>query len=111
MPIKDKFEEPKDYKRLTADDLSFDGCMMLLEAFVQSISVEYNIARKCYKAHPNDEDTKKHFNNVRNFIKSKHFQRMTGLCADAVLDILDSGRSSNWRSEYYVKVLSDQQRF
>ena len=76
------------YKRLTIDDLNYDGCLNLLEAFVHSLSEEYSNALYMFRKYKTD-DHREALENVREVFLSKYFADLTGLRGDDILSRLE----------------------
>ena len=77
------------YKRMTIDEISNEGCLNILEAFLESIGNEYKDAAMMYRLHKSVID-RDHLNKLRNYLRSEDFSALTNLDGSAIVSTLDS---------------------
>ena len=74
------------YKRITRDELNYDGCMNLIVALVQQTSRDY---RRALKHNAKDSMAK-----IERFIRSDLWYGLTGLEPEAIIQCLRRGESA-----------------
>lgn len=97
----DHFTMPENAKRITsADELNFEGCIMLVEEICRLAAADYVSARGALKRTPNDKQAKHNYRIKRDFFLTDYFHRLTGLNGQAVLDRLDRDEDGIWKQRY-----------
>lgn len=79
----------RNYVRLTADKISYDGCINLIEAFLRYLGEDFRSAYHTLRASPKDKGAIKHYKQYTDFIKSEYFRMLTGLDGESLLDSLE----------------------
>ena len=102
MPIIVK--APEGYVRLTIDHICNEGCINLLEAFLEEISMEYCSAYTKYMGNPEDPDNIKHYKDIKEFVESEYFVNLTGLHPQSIIPTLEGRCADDWRKGTYGKV-------
>ena len=90
----------EDYKRLTADDLNDEGCLMLVCEICREAAADYIQARDNYRRKPGDNRAAANYRVKRNFFLSEYFYKLTGLNGRAVLEGLDRRGDVSWVRGY-----------
>ena len=98
----------KGYHRMTIDQISDDGCMNLLEAFVSETGREYCCAYIKYMERPYDKHYIERKDRIEEFIMSEYFGEITGLPQRAVLEEL-TRKCRKAGVKGYGKILSSYQ--
>lgn len=80
---------PENEPRLTAEQLSDEGCFRLIEAICVDAAKEYVLARIAYKKNPTDAETVRHYELSRKFFLSDYFRALTNLDGKAILERLN----------------------
>ena len=93
------------HARLTIDKICDEGCINLLEAFLEALAMEYCSAYTRYTDNPKDTDNIEHYKKVREFIESRYFEKLTGLNSKDIIPTLEGRCSKEWRNGMYGKIL------
>ena len=96
----------EDYKRLTADDLNDEGCLMLVCEICREAAADYLQAKAALNRHPDDKRAQANYKVKRNFFLSEYFYGLTGLNGRAVLEGLDRKRDVQWVRGYTTSTVS-----
>ena len=88
------------YQRLTIDKLNNDGCLNLLATFLEELAKEFCSAYIHHIKEPNDKDRAEHYKNIKKFINSKYFERLTGLTSKDIVENLEYKCRTEWRLDY-----------
>lgn len=78
------------YQRLTIDQLSDEGCVNVLEAFVKSLGSDYRQARAMYRANPRDKRGREHYQRLKELLLSKYFHDLTNLDGAEIVAALET---------------------
>ena len=77
------------YKRMTIDDLSDDGCMNLLEAFCKGLGEDLKNAYLQLLANPKSKDHIAHYRNLSQLCRSKYFSELTNLDGEMIVNSIE----------------------
>lgn len=67
------------YQRLTIDKLCNEGCVNILEFFLGEVNQEYVFAANNLRDDPYEEHYIKRYCEIKDFIESNYFSKLTGL--------------------------------
>lgn len=77
------------YERLTIDRICNEGCVNILEAFLERIGIEYRTALQAWCEEPSNEDFQKRYEESKSFILSDYFKKLTNLDGEAIVEALN----------------------
>lgn len=80
--------DTNNYRRFTIDDISYEGCINVLEVFLSNIAAEFESAYHHHMNNPRDKKSKELFDKIYNYISSEDFSQLTTLDGKYIADLL-----------------------
>ena len=77
-------------ERLTIDKISTEGCINLIEMFVTELGEEFRYSYDFYMHNKENKNAREHYKNVRDYIMSDYFSRLTCLDGKAIAAALEA---------------------
>jgi len=77
-------------RRMTINDITDEGCIAVLEAFLKSLSNEFQSAYIAHLRDPGNKDHADRYNYFREFFESEYFANLTNLNGHEIVRRLES---------------------